>query len=114
MKKFLLYCGIAIATLIAFATLFPVAGLLISGVLVAAGLHFYTEAQSVFTKVMSVVLALAGLISALSNVPGFIGIVAIALMYYFYKMSKNKVDNIIVKTDDPFTNFENEWAKLNQ
>lgn len=113
MKKFLLYCGIIIAALIAFASLLPVAGLLISGVLVAAGLHLYTEAQSIFTKVMSIVLALAGLISALSNIPGFIGIVAIALMYYFYKATKNK-SHSIVKTNDPFTNFENEWANLNK
>lgn len=114
MKKFLLYCGIIFFALIAFVSLLPVAGLIVSGVVVAAGLHFYTEAKSLFTKILSATLALAGLVSALSNIPGFIGILAVAILYYFYKITKNNDAAIITKTDDPFTNFENEWAKLNK
>ena len=116
MKKFLLYTAGFFAAIIAIALLAPVAGLLISGVLLAAGLHYYTESTSTFGKVMSLVVALAGLVSALSNIPGFIGLVAIAILYYIYKSRKNEKVEIIksTKSDDPFTNFEREWANLNK
>lgn len=113
MKKFLLFTAGTFAALIALVALLPVAGLIISGLLVAAGLHFYTKSKSVFTKVMSIVLALAGLISALSNIPGFIGLVAIAILYYLYKNSRGEcVEVMSSKENDPFTNFEKEWAEL--
>jgi lia operon protein LiaI len=116
MKKFFLYCAAFIAAMIALGLLLPVAGLLVSGVLLAAGLHYYTESTSTFGKVMSLVVALAGLVSALSNIPGFIGLVAIAILIYIFKTrKKEKLDIISTKTeDDPFTNFEREWAKLNK
>ena len=116
MKKLFLYTAGFIAALFALALLAPVAGLLVSGLLLAAGLHYYTESKSTFGKVMSLVLALAGLISALSNIPGFIGLVAIGILYYIYKSRKNEKVEIFATTEkeeDPFTNFEREWAKIN-
>ena len=114
MKKFLLYTAGAIAALIALVLLLPVAGLITSGLLVAVGLHYYTKSESVFGKVMSIVLALAGLISALSNVPGFVGLAAIAVVYFLYKNKPGERNEALVTTDnDPFTNFEKEWSKLN-
>ena len=115
MKKFFLYSAGFVAAIVALVLLAPVAGLLISGLLLAAGLHYYTESTSTFGKVMSLVVALAGLISALSNIPGFIGLVAIGLLFYIYKSRKNEKVEIFSnnKQDDPFTNFEREWANLN-
>ena len=116
MKKFFLYSAGFIAAMIALALLAPVVGLLISGLLLAAGLHYYTESTSTFGKVMSLVVALAGLVSALSNIPGFIGLVAIAVIIYIYKSRKNEKVEILTNTkeEDPFTNFEREWANLNK
>lgn len=114
MKKFFLYSAGFVAAIIALCLLAPVAGLLISGALLAAGLHYYTKSTSTFGKVMSLVVALAGLVSALSNIPGFIGLVAIGILYYIYKTRKNEKVEIFTNTkeDDPFTNFEREWANL--
>ena len=59
----------------------------------------------------------AKLVSALSNIPGFIGLSAIAILIYIFKTRNNeKTESIIsAKTEeDPFTNFEREWAKLNK
>ena len=116
MKKFFLYSAGFVAAMIALGLLLPVVGLLVSGLLVAAGLHYYTESTSTFGKVMSIVLALAGLVSALSNVPGFIGLVAVGILYYLFKTRKNeKLEIFSAKEEveeDPFTNFEREWAKL--
>lgn len=115
MKKFLLYSAGFVAAIIALVLLAPVAGLLISGLLLASGLHYYTESTSTFGKVMSIIVALAGLVSALSNIPGFIGLVAIGILYYIFKTRKNeKVEIFSVKEEDPFTNFEREWSKLNK
>lgn len=117
MKKFFLYSAAFITAIIALCLLAPVAGLLISGVLLAAGLHYYTESKSTFGKVMSLVVALAGLVSALSNIPGFIGLAAIGVLFYLYKARKNeKIEFLPGKKEeeDPFTNFEREWANLNK
>lgn len=115
MKKFFLYSAGFVAAMVALALLAPVAGLLVSGLLLAAGLHYYTESTSTFGKVMSLVIALAGLISALSNIPGFIGLVAIGILFYIYKSRKQEQGEIFTKKeDDPFTNFEREWANLNK
>ena len=114
MKKFFLYSAGFVAAIIALGLLAPVVGLLVSGLLLAAGLHYYTESTSTFGKVMSLVVALAGLISALSNIPGLIGLVAIGLLFYIYKTRKNEKVEIFSKDQDPFTNFEREWANLNK
>lgn len=115
MKKFFLYSAGFVAAMVALVLLAPVAGLLVSGLLLAAGLHYYTESTSTFGKVMSLVIALAGLISALSNIPGFIGLVAIGILFYIYKSRKQEQGEIFTKKeDDPFTNFEREWANLNK
>ena len=116
MKKFLLFTVGSVAALITLITLLPVAGIIISGLLVAVGLHYYTKSNSTFGKVMSIVLALAGLTSALANTPGFIGLVSIAILYFIYKNWNGERGEIMIKdeSDDPFTNFENEWAKLSK
>lgn len=116
MKKFLLFTVTSVAALIALITLLPVAGIIISGLLVVVGLHYYTKSNSTFGKVMSIVLALAGLISAISNTPGFIGLVSIAVLYFIYKNWNGERGEVMIKneSDDPFTNFENEWAKLSK
>ena len=116
MKKFFLYSAGFIAAIIALCLLVPVVGLLLSGALLAAGLHYYTGSKSTFGKVMSLVVAFVGLISAISNIPGFIGLVAIGIIYYIYKSRKNEKVEIFTsnKEEDPFTNFEREWANLNK
>ena len=112
MKKFFMYCGIAFLGLIGFIALIPVIGILISGLLVAAGLHFYTASKSVFTKVLSMTVVIAGLVTALSNIPGLVGILALAIAYYIYKSNKGETA-VTPASNDPFTNFEKEWANLN-
>lgn len=111
MKKFLYFCIGSIAALTAFILLIPMVGLLFSGLLLAAGLHYYTKSTSLFGKIMSATVALAGIISAVSNIPAFIGLIAIVIVYFVYKNWKDE-KVIISKEDDPFTNFEKEWAKI--
>ncbi|WP_042472193.1 lmo0954 family membrane protein [Bacillus ndiopicus] len=113
MKKFLYFIGGSIAFLIALALLGPMIGLLFSGLLVAAGLHYYTKCTSVFGKIMSATVALAGFLSAASNIPALIGLIAIFVLYYIAKNWKQE-SNIIETDEDPFNNFEREWSKLSK
>lgn len=113
MKKFLYFIGGSIAFLIALALLGPMIGLLFSGLLVAAGLHYYTKSTSVFGKIMSATVALVGILSAASNIPAFIGLIAIIALYYIAKNWKKEA-NVIEANDDPFNNFEKEWAKISK
>lgn len=113
MKKFFMYGAIALAAFIGLIALIPVMGILFSGLLVAAGVHFYTKSESQLGKVLSIVLIIAGAISGLSNTPGIIGILAIATTYYLYKGTKNETNSVTPASNDPFTNFEKEWANLN-
>ncbi|MEO4053299.1 ABC transporter permease [Solibacillus sp. CAU 1738] len=111
MKKFLYFCIGSIAAMIAFILLLPMIGLLFSGLLLAAGLHYYTKSTSLFGKIMSATVALAGVVSAISNIPAFIGLVSIAIAYFIYK-NWNSEKAEVSTNNDPFTNFEREWAKL--
>ncbi|MCT6923664.1 ABC transporter permease [Metasolibacillus sp.] len=113
MKKFFYFIGGAIAFIVALSLLGPMIGLLLSGLLVAAGLHYYTKSTSVFGKIMSGTLALIGFLTAASNIPAFIGLIAIVALYYIAKNWK-KDSNVVEASDDPFNNFEKEWAKLSK
>lgn len=113
MKKFFMYGAIAFIVFIAIIALIPVIGILFSGLLVAAGVHFYTKSESQLGKVLSIALIIVGSVSGLSNTPGLIGLLAIAAVYYFYKGTKSETNSVTPTSNDPFTNFEREWANLN-
>lgn len=113
MKKFLLLLAGIIALIVAISLIGPITGILFSAVLVAAGMHFYLKSNSVFGKVMWIVVGIIGLLTAISNIPAMIGLAAIAVLYIVYKKWKNEDINVnILEKDDPFNNFEREWAKL--
>ena len=108
MKKIIIYTAAFILACIALANIVPLAGLLISGILVMAGIHFYDRDSSTATKIFSWSLLLIGGFSALSNFSAFVGLFAIVALYYLFKQR----EHIATKKEDPFENFEKEWAKL--
>ena len=58
---------------------------------------------------------LIGLITAISNVPAFFGILAIlGMLYVWNKWKATPKDDIIEHktTDDPFVNFERQWDEI--
>lgn len=115
MRKLLLLAGGFIAALVALALVGPIAGLLVSGVLVALGMHFYIASQSTFSKIIWFTVGIIGVLSAVSNIPAMIGLAAIAIIYSIYKKwhgENVKIPTIEAKKDDPFTNFEKEWSNL--
>ncbi|HWK23739.1 MAG TPA: ABC transporter permease [Ureibacillus sp.] len=116
MKKLFLLTGGIIAAIVALSLLGPLVGFAFSALLVYLGMHYYVKAKSGFGKVFWVLVGLTGIFACVSNVPALVGLVAIALAYVVYKKWNNEEVSFskakIIKEDDPFTNFENEWAKL--
>ncbi|MDN4493936.1 ABC transporter permease [Ureibacillus aquaedulcis] len=116
MKKFLIFAAGIVAAIIALSMLGPLVGFAFSALLVYLGLHYYVKSNSGFGKVFWVLLGLIGIFTAISNIPALVGLAAIALIYVLYKKWNNEEVSFgksnLMKEDDPFTNFENEWAKL--
>jgi lia operon protein LiaI len=112
MNKFTLYVGITIAAIIALCALGPMIGIAFSALLVYGGIHFYTTSTSTLSKIFSIILLGIGITSALSNVPGLIGIAAVVVVYFLYKKLNDQDVAFTTSSSDPFTNFEKEWANL--
>ena len=113
MKKLLLLLIGVIAVIIALGTSGHLIAFAFSGLLIFLGMHYYVKSKSTFVKVMWVAVGIIGVFSAISNVPALIGLAAIVVIYVVYKKWNNEeVSFKPSKDDDPFTNFENEWAKL--
>lgn len=115
MKKFLMLLAGGTAVLVALSMSGPLIALAFSGLLVFAGMHYYVKSKSMVAKVLWVAVGLVGVFSAISNIPALIGLAALVLLYVLYKKWNNEevsFSGVTVKEEDPFTNFENEWAKL--
>jgi len=114
-KLFFLVVGV-IAAIVTLSMLGPLVGFAFSALLVYLGMHYYIKAKSGFGKVFWVIVGLMGVFSAISNIPALVGLAAIFLMFVLYKKWNNEEVSFsrskVIKEDDPFTNFETEWAKL--
>ncbi|MBK3495523.1 ABC transporter permease [Viridibacillus sp. YIM B01967] len=117
MRKVGLFIIGVIAAITILCSLGAMAGLAISAAILYAGIHFYLKSDSTFAKIIWALVAIAGLLTAISNVPSFIGLIAIVGLWYIVrKWDGNDTTTTIItaKSDDPFTNFENQWTELSK
>jgi lia operon protein LiaI len=117
MKKFGLVVLGSIAGIIALVNLGSLLGLALSALLVFAGMHYYLKGGSTLTKLFWIAVGIIGLLTAVANVPGFFGILAIVGLWYVVRKWKQQPINIanqVSLSSDPFTNFENQWNELNK
>ncbi|SOB94068.1 hypothetical protein SAMN05880501_101748 [Ureibacillus xyleni] len=115
MKKLFILLAGGIAAIVALSLTGPLLGFAFSALLVFAGMHYYVKSKSAISKIFFVVLGLIGVFSAISNIPALIGLGALVVLYVLYKKWNNQevsFSDVKMKEEDPFTNFENEWAKL--
>ncbi|RHW39439.1 ABC transporter permease [Lysinibacillus yapensis] len=116
MKKLFLIVVGGIAAIVALSLMGPLVAFAFSALLVFLGMHYYVRAKSTLAKVFWIAVGLVGIFASISNVPALIGLAAIYLIYVLYKKWNNEEISFgkspIIKEDDPFTNFEAEWAKL--
>lgn len=101
--------GVAILSMVG-----PLGGLLFSGAIAYAGLHFYIKADNSFSKVVWALVGIAGALTAVANFPGMFAVLAIvALVYVYNNWSKSaKPKKQAKQANDPFQNFEKEWSNM--
>lgn len=102
-----------IAAIVVLVNLGSLLGLVISALLAYAGFYYFRRTDSSFKKFFWGAVMLIGLLTAIANIPAFIGIIAlIGVLYVWRKWNNEKQDNIISDSFDPFDNFEREWANI--
>lgn len=117
MKKIILVTLGITAGIVALTNLGSLIGLAISALIAYAGIHYYKKSESTLLKLFWGGVLIIGLVTAISNVPAFLSIIAVAGLYYIWKSwPKNENSNIIEhkRSDDPFVNFEKQWDELNK
>lgn len=114
MKKFGLLLVGGIAAIVFLANLGPMLALAITLGIAYLVIKEFLKAKTTGSKIVWGIIGLLFISASISNIPSIIGLVAIFVMYLVCKNwnSTKKVE--VVKNDDPFANFENEWANLNK
>ncbi|WP_257349903.1 flagellar basal body rod protein [Pseudalkalibacillus decolorationis] len=113
MKKFGLIVLGGIAAIVLLANLGPMIGLAISLAILYFSIKQYMKTDSTGAKVGWAIVGLVALAITATNVPAVLGIAALYILYVVYK-NWNKKDEVVKEDNDPFTNFERQWADLNR
>ncbi|SFF81895.1 lia operon protein LiaI [Halobacillus alkaliphilus] len=114
MKKFLLFLAALIALGILLANLGPMILLGVSVWLLYVVFKKFMKSETTAGKIGWVVLGLIITSVAVSNVYAVIGLAAAYVLYLIYKHWNNKggSETEVFTSNDPFTNFERQWAEL--
>ena len=115
MKKFMLFIGGLIAFFVLLVNLGPMVLFALSVWLLYIVFKKFMKNDSTAGKIGWVIVGLLVLSITISNIYALLGVVAIYAMYLIMKNWKDTDDDPVVHTmkdDDPFTNFEREWADL--
>lgn len=115
MKKFMLFVGGLIAFAILLVNIGPMVLLGLGIWLLYIIFKQFMKSNSTAGKVGWVILGLFTLSLVISNIWAVVGLLAAAALYYIYKSWKKDDDitvQVIDEDDDPFTNFERQWAEM--
>lgn len=116
MKKFMLFVGGLVALFILLVNLGPMVLLGVSIWLLYIVFKQFIKSDSTAGKIGWVIAGLFVLGIALSNIYAVLGVVAAYVLYVIFTSWKNdKKESVgqVVADDDPFKNFERQWAELN-
>ncbi|APC49025.1 hypothetical protein [Virgibacillus halodenitrificans] len=116
MKKFLLFVAGLIALFVLIANIGPMILLGLSIWLLYVVFKKFVKSDSITGKIGWIVLGLVILSITFSNIFAVIGVAAAYILYLIVSNWKKDADDSVVKVmedDDPFTNFERQWADLN-
>lgn len=116
MRKFLLFVAGLVAFFFLLANLGPMVILGLSLWVLYLIFKKFMKSDSLLGKFGWGILGLLVVSVVFSNIYAVLGLLAAYALYLIYK-NWNKNDDEVVSTvedDDPFTNFEREWANLNK
>ncbi|WP_181347652.1 flagellar basal body rod protein [Thalassobacillus sp. CUG 92003] len=119
MKKFLIFLAGLVALMVLLANLGPMILLAVGIWLLYVVFKQFLKSESTAGKIGWVVVGLIVLSVTISNIYAVIGVAAAYVLYVIYKkwrMDKaSSVDEPAEpRRNDPFTNFERQWAELNK
>jgi lia operon protein LiaI len=113
MKKFGLIAAGGIAAMVLITQLGPMIGLAVSLLILYLVVKQFLKTESIFGKICWAILGFLPLIAIASNVPAILGVAAAYVLYVVYK-KWNENKTAIKEENDPFANFEKQWAELNR
>lgn len=115
MKKFGLLLAGGIAAIILLSNLGPMIGLALSITILYFVYKQFIKTESNWEKAGWGIIGLAALLASASNIPAIIGIGAAYVLYLVYKKwNGTKVTFTKEESNDPFANFEKQWAEINK
>ena len=110
--------GIAVlgitAAIVVLANLGSLLALAFSALIAYAGFHYFRKSNSTISKIFWGGVLILALLSAIANVPAFIGILAILGVWYAWRKWKDSENNNVISnvSNDPFVNFERQWNDI--
>ncbi|KAB2336042.1 flagellar basal body rod protein [Cytobacillus depressus] len=112
MKKFGLLIAGGIAAIVLLSNLGPLLALGLSIVLLYFVFKQFLKTDSLLMKIGWGFIGFIALMASASNLPAIIGIVAAYVLYLVYKKWNQTKTEVKVEENDPFTNFEKQWAEF--
>ncbi|ELK48180.1 flagellar basal body rod protein [Halobacillus sp. ACCC02827] len=113
MKKFLLFIAGLVALGVLLANLGPMVLLGVSVWLLYVVFKRFVKSDSTAGKIGWTVVGLLLVSIALSNIYAVIGLAAAYVLYLIVKNWTSREEEP-VESNDPFTNFERQWAEMNK
>ena len=116
MKKLGLFLLGLIAFFILLGNIGPLFGLVVSLVVSYYAVKGFLKTNSTGTKVLWAIVGFFAISISIANVPAVIAVIAAYILYVVYrKLNEEKVaSTTVLESNDPFTNFENQWKSLKQ
>jgi lia operon protein LiaI len=111
MKKFGLLVAGFIAAMVLISNLGPLVGLGVSLLVLYFVVKQFLKTDSTAAKIGWGIVGFIILMATASNVPAILGIAAAYVLYLVYK-NWDKKGEVIHQDNDPFVNFEKQWAQL--
>ncbi|WP_432353905.1 ABC transporter permease [Sporosarcina sp. A2] len=113
MKKIALVVLGIIAAIVALVNIGSIIALALSAVAAFAGWYNFRKSDSKVGRVLWAIILLVGVLTGISNIPAFIGLLAAIGAYYAWRTWKlNHRTNTNVIEADPFTKFEKQWNEF--
>jgi lia operon protein LiaI len=113
MKNFGLLLAGGIAAIVLLSNLGPLIGLAVSVAVLYFIFKQFLKTESFGWKIALGILGVFVLLTAASNIPAIIAIVAAYILYIVYKKWNDKKPSY-KEENDPFQNFEKQWSDLNK
>jgi len=112
MKKFLCVVAMLITAGVAFALLGSIIAVGIGAAILYYSYKKIITIESLFKKVLWCIAGLIGVSIMLRSIPGIIGLGAIALLYYLYKILKGDSPTATTYEHSEYNNFEEQWKTI--